>query len=103
MEISKVENIDIIEELWRVIRDRKVSPREGSYTNKLLCDPDKILEKLQEELGEMEEAIRKGKIRGTGKDSLVWEASDLIYHLLVLLAAKGVELDDVLKELKRRR
>lgn len=97
-----MENLDLIEELWGVIKDRKVNPKEGSYTNQLFDDPDKIIEKLEEELEEIEGSIGKGNIRD-GKDSLVWEASDFIYHLLVLLASKGVELDEVLAELKSRR
>lgn len=98
-----MENIDIIEELWAVIEDRKANPQKGSYTNKLLKDEKEIFAKLKEELDEIEDAAKKGKIHGSEKDSLVWEASDFIYHLLVLLAAKGVDLDDVFKELKRRR
>lgn len=95
-------DLDIIKELWSVIQDRKVNPKEGSYTNKLLLDEDKIIEKLREELAEIEQSIKENKIRD-GKDSLVWESSDFIYHLLVLLAAKGIDLDEVLKELRKRR
>ena len=95
-------DLDIIGELWQVIQDRKASPKEGSYTNKLLSDEGKIFEKLSEELSEIQEAVKEGRLSGE-KDSLVWETSDFIYHLLVLLAAKGVELDDVLAELRRRR
>jgi phosphoribosyl-ATP pyrophosphohydrolase len=97
-----VENLDVIEELWAVIEDRKLNPKKGSYTNKLLADDKLIFKKLKEELGEIEDAVKKGKL-GAEKDGAVWEASDFIYHLLVLLAAKGIELDDVLVELKRRR
>ncbi len=99
-------DLGIIEELWAVIEGRKDNPKKGSYTNKLLADEKLIFKKLKEELSEIEEAAKKGHLRGgkgDGKDSLVWEASDFIYHLLVLLAAKGVELDEVLAELKRRR
>ena len=98
-----MENIAVIEELWGVVQDRKANPKKGSYTNELLGSEKKIFAKLREELAEIEDAAKKGKVSGSEKDSLVWEASDLIYHLLVLLAAKGVELDDVFKELKRRR
>jgi phosphoribosyl-ATP pyrophosphohydrolase len=92
----------IIPELWSVIIDRRGNPRKDSYTNRLLEDESLIFKKLEEELGEIEQAAKDGCCGG-GKDSLQWEAADLLYHLLVLLAAKGVELDDVLKELKRRR
>jgi phosphoribosyl-ATP pyrophosphohydrolase/phosphoribosyl-AMP cyclohydrolase len=93
---------DIIEELWAVIKDRKENPKEGSYTNKLLNNEAMIFRKLEEELAEIEQAAKDGCCGG-GKDSLQWESADFIYHLLVLIAAKGVELDDVLKELKSRR
>ena len=93
---------DIIEELWAVIEDRKANPKEGSYTNNLMQDESLIFAKLEEELGEIEQSAKDGCCGG-GKDSLQWEAADFIYHLLVLLSAKGVELDDVLKELKSRR
>jgi len=94
--------LKIIEELWKVIQDRKANPKKESYTNKLLADEELIFEKLREELGEIEESVRIGKL-GSEKDGTVWEASDFLYHLLVLLAAKDIKLDDVLKELKRRR
>lgn len=93
---------DIIEELWAVIQDRRSNPKEGSYTNKLMQDESFIFKKLEEELAEIEQSAKDGCCGG-GKDSLQWEAADFIYHLLVLLSAKGVELDDVLKELKSRR
>ncbi len=95
-------DLDIIEELWQVIQDRKADPKSDSYTSSLIVDEERILEKLREELLEVEKAARSGPLR-SGRDSLVWEVSDLIYHLLVLLVAKGVELDDVLAELRRRR
>ena len=93
---------DIIEELWAVIQDRKVNPKEGSYTNKLLADEAYIFMKLDEELLEIKQAAKDDCCSG-GKDSLQWEAADFLYHLLALLAAKDVELSDVLKELKSRR
>ena len=95
-------DLEVIKEIWEVIQDRKDNPKEGSYTNLLLENEDAILEKLNEELGEVEEAARENKL-GPEKDSLEWESADLIYHLLVLLAAKGVKLEDVLAELRKRR
>lgn len=95
-------DLEIIEELWEVIQDRKANPKKGSYTNKLLADEKLIFKKLKEELDEIDESIKSGNL-GSEKDGAVWEVSDFIYHLLVLLAAKGIELDDVMRELKRRR
>jgi len=103
MAITNITRLEIIEELWAVIEDRKANPKEGSYTNKLLSNEKKLFEKLKEELLEVEDAAKRGQIHGSEKDSMVWEVSDLLYHLLVLLAAKGVSLDEVMTELKRRR
>jgi phosphoribosyl-ATP pyrophosphohydrolase len=97
-----VEHLDVIEELWEVILDRKANPKKGSYTNRLLADEKLLFKKLREELEEIEDAVKGGKL-GAEKDEAVWEVSDLLYHLLVLLAAKGIKLEDVLTELKRRR
>ena len=93
---------EILEELWDVIKDRKENPKESSYTNKLLGNEAMIIRKLREELAEIEQSAKDGCCGG-GKDSLEWEAADFIYHLMVLLAAKNAEFDDVLKELKSRR
>ncbi len=95
-------DFEIIEELWGVIQDRKANPKKGSYTNRLLADEKLRFAKLKEELDEIEESIKSGKL-GSEKDGAVWEVSDFLYHLLVLLAAEGIELDDVMKELRRRR
>ena len=96
--------MEIIQELWEVIEDRKKNPVAGSYTNKLLNNPDGILEKLDEELLEIKKAVERNHL-GTveEKDSLVWETSDFLYHLLVLLSSKDVDLGTIMKELRRRR
>lgn len=90
---------DIIKELYDVITDRKLNPKEGSYTNYLFEKGlDKILKKVGEESGEV---IIAGKNKV--KDEIVWEISDLLYHLLVLMVDSGITLNDILNELKRRR
>jgi len=100
----KKNDIEVISELWGIIEDRRANPKTGSYTNKLLTDPKKILEKLEEELGEIEEAVEKGIVGDVDeKDSLIWECSDLLYHLMVLVASQGADFGQVLQELKRRR
>jgi len=97
-------DMEVIQELWEVIEGRKSKPVTGSYTNKLLNDPDKLMEKLAEELSEIKKAVETGHIGSVDeKDSLVWETSDFLYHLLVLLSSKGVDLGTIMKELKRRR
>ncbi|HHT74766.1 MAG TPA: bifunctional phosphoribosyl-AMP cyclohydrolase/phosphoribosyl-ATP diphosphatase HisIE [Methanomassiliicoccaceae archaeon] len=87
----------IIPELRRIIRDRKENPVEGSYTNKLLSDEDKVLKKVVEEAGEL-------AIAGKGKDrqSQIWEAADLIYHQMVLFEYLGLQWEDIYRKLDLR-
>lgn len=74
---------------------------EGSYTTKLLAGgPDKIGGKIREEAEELIEAA--GETGDAGRDHFVYEAADLIYHAMVLLAWRGVGLDEVATELARR-
>ncbi len=93
---------EILNELWEVIKDRRENPKEDSYTNKLLSDEALIFSKLEEELGEIEQSAKEGCCGG-GKDSLEWECADFLYHLMVLCAAKGIEFDLVLDQLRQRR
>ena len=88
----------ILEKLYDLIADRKANPVEGSYTNYLFREGiDKILKKVGEESAEVIIAAKN-----PDKDELIYEASDLIYHLLVLLNEKEVGLDEIYKELKKR-
>ena len=84
-----------LEELITVIRQRKESPTEESYTNKLLTNKKLSIEKMKEEIAELIDAIEKN----TNK---IHEAADVVYHLLVLLEANGIKIEDVLEELKKR-
>ncbi len=73
----------------------------GSYTTKLLRGgPEKIGEKIREEANELIEAA--SETGDQGRDHFVYEAGDLIYHTLVLLAWRGVDLSEVAAELARR-
>ena len=85
-----------LEELIAIIRHRKASPTEVSYTNKLLKDKKLSVEKVKEEIAELIEAIEKN----TNK---VHEAADVLYHLMVLLEANDIKIEDVMKELKKRK
>ncbi len=87
----------IIPELVGIIHDRKLNPKEGSYTNALLNDEDKVLKKVIEEAGEV-------AIAGKGKDrnAQIWEAADLIYHQLVMYEYLGLPMDEVFGKLTRR-
>lgn len=87
-----------IRELQEVIRRRKAERPEGSYTVKLF---DKGVNKIAQKVGE--EAVETVIEAVDGNDSaMIYEASDLIYHLLVLLAARGLSISDLEKELVRR-
>ena len=82
-----------LEELIAVIRKRKVSSAEESYTKKLLNNKKLSIEKVKEEIAELIDAIEKN----TNK---VHEAADVLYHLMVLLEANGIKIEDVMDELK---
>ena len=84
-----------LEELISVIRQRKGSNIEESYTKKLLNDKNLNIEKVKEEVGELIDAIEKN----TNK---VHEAADVLYHLMVLLEANNIKIEDVMDELKKR-
>lgn len=92
------EMADRIDELFAVIRDRKANPRPGSYTNALLSDQDENLKKIGEEAIEVVLAAKS-----QGDQRLLEETADLIYHTLVLLAARDLTWSDVTAELARRR
>jgi phosphoribosyl-ATP pyrophosphohydrolase len=96
-------NVDpeVIAELWAVICDRADNPSEISYTSRILSDAkgiDKVLEKVGEETTEFILAVKNGKNERT-----VEEASDLLFHILVALRGAGIDLEDVMSELKKRR
>jgi len=88
---------EILEEIFEVIKSRKRDLPPNSYVAKLLKS-GKTPDKIREESEEFIEAAAKG-----GKQEVVHEAADLIFHTMVLLAEKGVELKEVMEELKRRR
>ncbi len=88
----------MIRKLAGIIEDRKKNQPEGSYTVELLqSGEDKVLKKVGEEAMEVILAAK-----GQGSQHLVEETADLIYHLLVMLAAYDLKLDDVEEELRRR-
>jgi phosphoribosyl-ATP pyrophosphohydrolase/phosphoribosyl-AMP cyclohydrolase len=92
-------NPRILDELFAVIRDRQRDLPEGSYTAKLLQDGvGRISQKVIEEAGETAIAALQGD-----SDNLSGEVADLLYHILVLLAASDVLPHDVWQELRRRR
>ena len=86
----------ILEELISVIRQRRGLPSEKSYTSKLLSNQKLSIEKVKEEVAELIEAIEKNSNK-------VHEASDVLYHLFVLLEANDIKIEDVMDELKKRK
>ena len=98
-ENAKVANSSLLYELYDLIGDRKMHPKEGSYTNYLFEKGiDKILKKIGEESAEV---IIASKNPGTSE--LRYEAADLLYHLLVLMNEKGLSLTELFGELQGRR
>lgn len=91
-------NVGIMNKLYKLIEQRKENPQEGSYTNYLFDSGiDKILKKVGEENAETIIAAKNNS-----KDELIYETSDLFYHLLVLLVNQGVTLEDIFTELQKR-
>ena len=87
-----------LETLYHVVLDRKVNPQEGSYTCYLFEKGlDKILKKVGEECSETIIAAKNG-----AQSDTVGEISDLIYHLLVMMAEQKIPLSAVMEELDRR-
>jgi phosphoribosyl-ATP pyrophosphohydrolase len=84
-----------LEELISIIRQRKESSVEESYTKKLLNNKKLSVEKVKEEVVELIDAIEKNSNK-------VHEAADVLYHLMVLLEANGIKIEDVMDELKKR-
>ena len=88
-----------LEELITIIRQRKESSSEKSYTNKLLqLGPNKIAQKFGEESAELIIDYLKGSKKRT-----IEEAADVIYHLIVLLKSKKITLNEINKELEKRK
>ena len=84
-----------LEELVNIIRQRKNSSNEKSYTNKLLSDKKLSVDKVKEEISELLEAIEENSNK-------VHETADVLYHLMVLLEANNIKIEDVMDELKKR-
>jgi len=89
---------DVFKELWEVFEQRKASKCESSYTCKLMNNRNLLLKKIAEEGSEVIIAA-KDKERG----EVVYEAADLLFHLMVLLYDEGITMDDIKKELEGRR
>ena len=85
-----------LEELIVIIRERKGSSVEESYTKKLLSDKNLSVKKVKEEIAELIDAIEKNSNK-------IHEAADVFYHLIMYLEANDVKIEDVMEELNKRK
>ena len=88
--------LNILENLIKLARDRKSSPIEGSYTNKLLTDKSLSKAKVLEEVNELIEAVEENSNK-------IHEAADVFYHLLIYLEANEIKVEEVMSELEKRK
>jgi len=85
-----------LEELILLVREKKKNLPEKSYTTKLLKDKILSTEKVKEEILELIEAVENNSNK-------IHESADVLYHLIVYLEANNIEIEDVLKELEKRK
>ena len=85
-----------LEDLISIIRQRKSSSDDKSYTSKLLKDKNLSVEKVKEEISELIEAVENNY-------NTVHEAADVLYHLFVYLEGNGVRIEEIMLELEKRR
>ena len=88
--------LNTLEDLIKLARDRKARPLEGSYTNKLLNDKSLSKAKVIEEIDELIQAVEEN----TNK---LHEAADVFFHLLIYLEANDIRIEEVMKELDKRK
>ena len=88
--------LNTLENLIKLARERKSSPVEGSYTNKLLKDKSLSKAKVLEEVNELIEAVEENSNK-------IHEAADVFYHLLMYLEANNIKIEEVMSELEKRK
>ena len=88
--------LNTLENLFYLARERKKSPVDGSYTNKLLSDKSLSKEKVLEEINELIEAVENNSNK-------IHEAADVFYHLIMYLEANDVKIEDIMEELNKRK
>ena len=88
--------LNTLENLIKLARDRKSSPVEGSYTNKLLTDKSLSKAKVLEEVNELIEAVEENSNK-------IHEAADVFYHLLMYLESNDIKIEEVMSELEKRK
>jgi phosphoribosyl-ATP pyrophosphohydrolase len=91
-------NTELLHRLSETLLSRRNADPETSYTAQLLAKgPDSILKKIGEECAELIMAGKEGN-----RLHVVWESTDVLYHVMVLLAFYGLSIEDVLQEMRRR-
>ena len=88
--------LNTLENLIKLARERKSSPVEGSYTNKLLTDKSLSKAKVLEEVNELIEAVEENSNK-------IHEAADVFYHLLMYLEANDIKIEEVMSELEKEK
>ena len=88
--------LNTLESLFKLARERKNNPIDGSYTNRLLGDKSLSKVKVLEEINELIEAVEKN----TNK---IHEAADVFYHLIIYLEANNIKIEDIEFELENRK
>jgi len=88
--------LNTLENLIKLARERKFSPVEGSYTNKLLNDKSLSKAKVLEEVNELIESVEENSNK-------IHEAADVFYHLLMYLEANDIKIEEVMSELEKRK
>ena len=88
--------LNTLESLFKLARERKSSPVDGSYTNKLLSDKSLSKAKVPEEINELIKAVDEDSNK-------IHEAADVFYHLIMYLEANNIKIEDVMSELNKRK
>lgn len=97
-EMNKTNPLYVLRDVMAVIKDRKVNPKEGSYTNYLFDKGiDKILKKVGEEATEIVIAAKN-----PDAVEVKYEIADFLYHVMVLMAERGLDWDEIMEELANR-
>ncbi len=85
-----------LEYLFKLARERKIRPKDKSYTNQLLKDKILSKEKVEEEIEELIDAVKQNS-------NQIHEAADVFYHLIMYLEANDIKIEDVMIELEKRK
>ena len=88
--------LNTLESLFKLARERKNNPVDGSYTNRLLSNKSLSKEKILEEINELIEAVDKNSNK-------IHEAADVFYHLIMYLESSDIKIEDIMEELDKRK